>query len=177
VEPLSKKINSGDPDLATDTYSVKGMFGPSKVLEPDPVIHKAPQMPPTSLSVASTTLTISSPFKASFNDLSSLEGIPPIRLPHGALDTAFDSEANTDEQYAGGWLGKFSAMRKVSREMSIDSVISDDGEMSHDSAELCTRLLFEADRVSNCTGCHVKVVKLTTSKTNPYKTLLRHASP
>jgi len=152
------------------------MFASNLGNDPDPVVIKAPNLPATSLSVASTTLTISSTSKTSFNDLSILEGIPQIRLPHGALTTSSESDFNAGEdEEGGGRLGKFCTMRKLSREMSIDSVISEDNDgTTIEMGELFTRLLLEADRVGHNTGRHVKVVKLTTSRTNPYKTLLRH---
>ena len=142
-----------------------------------PNILKAPILPATTASVASTTYTISSPFTASYGDLSSLEALEPIQLPRAAFEYSDSALEDTTQPTDGSRVGKFCAKRMLSREMSIDSVISDDMETSEDTAELLTRLLHEADRISRNTGCHVKVQKLTTSRTSPYKTLLRHISP
>ena len=139
-----------------------------------PNILKAPVLPATTASVASTTYTISSPFKASYGDLTSLEAIEPIQLPRAAFEYFDPMPEESDNIPDGSRLGKFCAKRMLSREMSIDSVVSDDMETSEHTTELLTRLLLEADRVSRNTGCHVKVQKLTTSRTSPYKTLLRH---
>jgi hypothetical protein len=138
-----------------------------------PSILKAPILPATTASVASTTYTVSSPFKSSYGDLSSLEAIEPIQLPRAAFDY-IDPIGEEIPIADGSRVGKFCARRMLSREMSIDSVLSEDMETSEEATELLTRLLIEADRVSRNTGCHVKVQKLTTSRTSPYKTLLRH---
>jgi|LauGreDrversion4_2_1035121.scaffolds.fasta_scaffold179321_1 hypothetical protein len=139
-----------------------------------PTILKAPVLPATAASVASTTYTLSSPLKASYGDLSSLEAIIPIQLPRAAFDDIEPILDEIDSHLNGSRLGKFCARRMLSREMSIDSVLSDDLEAPEEATELLTRLLLEADRISRNTGCHVKVQKLTTSRTSPYKTLLRH---
>jgi hypothetical protein len=139
-----------------------------------PNILKAPILPATTASVASTTYTISSSFKASYGDLASLEAIEPMQLPRAAFEYVDPILEEEDQVQAGARLGKFCAKRMLSREMSIDSVVSDDMETPEETVELLTRLLFEADRISRNTGCHVKVQKLTTSRTSPYKTLLRH---
>lgn len=146
-----------------------GSYGRTK--EPDPIIWKDETSRLAALSVASTTITITSPFKASFADLTALLDPEPLCLPVGALENS--DTVGLDEMECGGGSrhGKF-VSRGLSRECSLDG---EGSEVESDRFELFTRLLKEADRISTVTGCHVKVSKLTMSKTSPYKTLLRHA--
>ena len=89
-------------------------------------------------------------------------------LPSGAFDHSGSSEEDAELEDAVCH-GKFSSREKLSREISFES---DDG-LSPDNYALFLNLLTEADRLSNNTGSHVKIQKLTTSKSTPYKTILR----
>jgi hypothetical protein len=146
-----------------------GMIHPTKVKEPDPQIWKSTSMPSTSLSVASTVGTLFYPFKASFADLAGLVEPEPISLPAGALDD-FESTLELMNPETGDRHGKFVA-RTLSREISIDT---DSSDIEPEMLDLFSRLLEEGDRVTTRVGVHIKFQKLTTSKMNPYKTLLRH---
>ena len=126
-------------------------------------------MPNNTLSVASTVATLASPFKASFADLSGLIEPEPISLPAGALE-GYELHVDSLHPQTGSQHGKF-VMRSLSREFSIDT---DSAEMDSERLELFSRLLEEGDRMSTKVGMHIKFQKLTTSKTSPYKTLLRH---
>ena len=140
-------------------------FRNSKV--PDPVIWKGEALPMTSVSVASTTVTNCSPFKSSYAaDLCDLGGIGEVFLPPGALDSNVSSSDFGEE---GSRYGK-SAGRVVTRGYSIESL----GSIDPVAEEVFARLELEADRMSRFMGSHIKVEKLTTSKTHPYKILLRH---
>jgi hypothetical protein len=140
--------------------------------EPDPLVWRDESARVSSLSVASTTVTMFSPFKASYTDLTSLVEPEPVSLPRGAL---LDSPSIQEDNFSpegGSRHGKY-VSRGLSRECSWDG---DNSDLEPERAELFCRLLKEADRLSCNTGCHVKVTKLTTSKTCPYKTFLRHTS-
>ena len=140
--------------------------------EPDPIIWKGSATSSTGLSVASTTVTLYSPFQASYGDLSGLVATEPLLLPPGSLDHHSDDFEDSQTSDHGSRHGKYIS-RKVSRELSFDGESSD---VEVETAELFMRLLVEADRQTSRTGCHVKVTKLTTSKANPQKTILRHTS-
>jgi hypothetical protein len=139
--------------------------------EPDPIIWKDDASKLAAMSVASTTITVSSPFKASFADLTALLDPEPLSLPIGAFENSEALGFDEGESECGSRHGKF-VSRGLSRECSLDA---DATEVDSDRFDLFTRLLKEADRISTLSGCHVKVKKLTMSKTCPYKTLLRHA--
>jgi hypothetical protein len=136
----------------------------------DPIIWKNPGLQAAAVSVASTTVTLYSPFKASYADLSGLVEPEPLLLPVGALENIDSNQVEEANVGGGSRHGKF-VSRCLSRELSVD----DDSEVESDRADLYNRLLEEADRAATKTGCHVKVRKLTMSKTSPYKILLRHA--
>ena len=124
----------------------------------------------TSQSVASTTVTVSSDYKSSCADLAGLVEPEPLTLPVGALSDRLSLDVNPDPTVGGGHRhGKFIS-RTLSREYSLDA---DGSEGNSEMVELFTRLLIDADAVGTKRGSHVKVLKLTTSKTCPYKTLLR----
>lgn len=138
------------------------------VKAPDPVIWKGEPLPMTSVSVASTTVTMSSPFKSSYaTDLCDLGGLGGLLLPNGALDNppCIYGVESGDE---GSRYGK-SAGKLCTRGYSIESV----GSVDASSEEVFVRMELEAERMSKAVGSHIKVQKLTTSKTCPYKTLLR----
>lgn len=141
--------------------------------DPDPIIWKDASAVASALSGASTTVTLYSPFKASYGDLSGLCAPEPLLLPAGCLDPSTDSFEDEQLCAQGSRHGKYSS-RSLSRELSLDSEQSD---VDSDKSELFMRLLAEADRISSSTGCHIKVTKLTMSKTSPMKPLLRHISP
>ena len=144
------------------------MYSRNTFIPRDLNVLKAPQLPSNTHSLASTTVTIASPFKSSCADLSSLAGIESIGLPM----SAFDHNMSSDEEELrenGVCHGKFASRQRLSREMSIES---DDGVLC-EHFDLFSNLLMEADRLSNGTGSHIKVQKLTTSKSTPYKTILR----
>jgi hypothetical protein len=138
--------------------------------EPDPIIWKEGSSPNGTLSVASTTVSHFSASKASYGDLSCLIEPSSLLLPPGSLEDNDLADEQSSSLEHGDRHGKFVA-RSLSRELSFDGEGSD---IEPERLELFTRLLAEADRVSVKTGCHIKVTKLTTSKTSPYKTLLRH---
>jgi len=146
------------------------MLSNARAKEPDPAkITMNISMPRDFLSVASTSITFSSGQKASFSDLSGLIEPEPVLLPPGALDDEkliFSDHEDTED---GSHYGKYGAKAQP-RQLSFDECNSD-SEIS----EMFTRLLIDADRVTSGTGCHVQVRKLTTSKTRPFKTMLRHA--
>jgi hypothetical protein len=139
--------------------------------EPDPIIWKDGSSPNAGLSVASTTITFYYPFKASYGDLAGLVEPEPLMLPLGSLDRHLESECSDSASDHGSRHGKY-VSRSISREVSIDGESSD---VEPETIELFTRLLLDADRITKNTGCHVKKTKLTTSKTSPQKTFLRHA--
>jgi hypothetical protein len=140
--------------------------------EPDPIIWNKSSPPSAGLSVASTTVTLYSPFKASYGDLRSLVQSEPLLLPSGALENNQGSRDEEDACDFGSRHGKYGS-RSLSREFSFDGEAS---EVEPETAELYMRLLAEADRITSKTGCHSKVTKLTMSKTRPQKTFLRHTS-
>ena len=126
---------------------------------------------PDACSVASTCFTLSASIKASYSDLSGLVEPDPVMLPTGALEEPWDISPGCDEADDGCRYGKFGS-RAQPRQLSFDGINSDGS--STEVSELFMRLLSDADRVTGETGCHVRVQKLTTSKSRPYKTVLRH---
>ena len=136
--------------------------------EPQPVIWKDKSLQEATISVASTTFTQVSPYKASFSDLSELVPPEPLTLPPGSCDPLDESDVDVAGS-DGSRLGKFVA-RSLSREFSVDA----DDTVDAETLDLFFKLTLEGDRVSTSTGSHVKVRKLTTSKSSPYKTILRH---
>lgn len=133
------------------------------------MIWKDKSLEEGTLSVASTTFTRISPYKASFSDLSELVPPQPLLLPPGSC-VALEASNETDGCYDGSRMGKY-VVRSLSRELSLDA----DDQISPETLDLLSRLMVEGDFVSTSTGCHVKVRKLTTSKSSPYRTILRHS--
>lgn len=139
--------------------------------EPDPIIWKEGTSSNATLSAASTTISHFSINPASYGDLSCLIEPASVLLPAGSMDNSDSCDEGDAYFQHGGRHGKF-VSRSISRELSFDG---DGSDIEPEQAELFTRLMMEADRLSTKTGCHVKVSKITTSKTSPYKTLLRHS--
>lgn len=138
---------------------------------PDPIVWKSAPLPHTAGSVASTAVT--SAFKASYaTDLCDLGGIGSVTLPAGSLDARSSSEEGESGE-EGSRYGKF-ARTACPRGYSIESRMSVDEADNSEELEIFSRLSIEADRMTRSSGCHVKVQKLTTSQSCPYKTLLRH---
>ncbi len=141
----------------------------AKSLEGDlPVIMKPPALGQTTLSNASTFASLDSIGRDRFVDLSDFDDRrAPIFLPSGALD---DLECDAVVQ-CGSAMGKFGERINAGRSISLDSC-SDDGCNDGD-LDVFYRMLGEAERVRMNVGVHVKVTKLTTSRSKPYKTILR----
>lgn len=137
--------------------------------EPQPMIWKDKSLQEGTISVASTTFTRISPYTASFSDLSELVPPGPLLLPPGSCVT-LEASQETDGGNDGSRIGKYVA-RSLSRELSLDA----DDQISPETLDLLSRLMVEGALVSTGTGCHVKVVKLTTYKSSRYKTILRHS--
>ncbi len=135
------------------------------------MIIKGPKLPSSVLSVSSTIASFTSHSKSSFCDLTALGNTEQLYLPSGAFDN-WGPLLECDEGPDGNF-GKFVTKRMLSRELSIESV--DDGNAYGDpvTVELFTNLLKEADRIIAFSGNHAKASKLTTSKSSPYKHLLR----
>lgn len=138
----------------------------------NPVIWKGAPLPNTAGSMASTTVTMSSPFTMSYAaDLCDL-GVSSVSLPAGSLDKCPSSDEK-DIVYEGSRYGKCAGRSGPYRGGSIESMPSFDELDTTEKAEVFVRLSLEADRMSRSVGGHVKVEKLTTSKTCPYKVFLR----
>jgi hypothetical protein len=136
------------------------------------MVVKCPALPASVYSVASTVASIPSKSRTSYCDLSAFGNGEQVLLPCAAFSN-WDSMPDPDERQSGQF-GTYAARRMLSRELSIESVEDSTGPSSS-ALELFTSLLNTADRISNSSGNHIRIQKLTTSKSVPYKTLLRRS--
>jgi hypothetical protein len=123
------------------------------------------------LSSTSTSNTLAASFKLSYCDLSGLIEPEPLMLPTGALNEDLNIISDHEDTESGSRYGKFGTKAQP-RQLSFDG---GESELDSEISELFVRLLVEADRVTKETGCHIRFCKLTTSKSRPFKILLRHS--